>query len=451
MSASRGRSLLRCVPRLDRWRLGVRALLVPGGVGLYLAAPWPHVAVAGLAVAFARAVADPWPAVLLLPLAAPFVAQPKAVGWLPFSPPELVALLAIAGGVRLALGRLRCFVWRLSPWDLGALLFVTGAALATALASDRALAARELRTVVVEPLACGYVAWWCLRAPNRRPWLVAALVLSGLVIAGVALVRAWRGDVVVAQEVLRLVGPSGSPNHLALYLDRVIPLAAAVAWLGPRSARPWAVVALVVLVPVALLTWSLGGWLALWLAALALVAAAGQRRVVATWLVLSLSLGVVVASVVAFGGELVPERLRARFDPQTGTALVRLGVWEAGLRMALAHPLTGVGPDNFRLLYAEYGEEVWREPDLSHPHNLVLDAWLRAGLAGLAGYLLLLGLLLRASWRRTRSATGWDRALGAGVFGALVAAITHGLVDREYFAVDLAIVFWLLWALGRED
>jgi O-antigen ligase len=119
--------------------------------------------------------------------------------------------------------------------------------------------------------------------------------------------------------------------------------------------------------------------------------------------------------------------------------------------MALAHPLAGVGPDNFRLLYADYGEDVWREPDLAHPHNVILDTWLRAGLLGLAGYLLLLALALRAAWRRARWATGWERALGAGAFGALAAALAHGLVDRDYFAVDLALAFWLLWALVRED
>lgn len=446
------RDALRLLALVGRSWPRVRALALGAGVVTYLAAPWPPVALAGLALALVLALADPWPAVVLLPLAAPFFAQPKAVDWLPLSPPEFIALLVIAGGgARLVCAGRRLATWRPSAWDLAALLFVGGAALATATALDRSLAARELRTVVVEPVLCGYVAWYCLRRPLRRVGLVAALLLSGGVVAALAVLRVWQGDVVMAQGVLRLTGPYGSPNHLALYLDRVVPLAAAVAWLGPRSARGWALAALAALVLVALLTWSLGGWLALWVGTLALVAAAGRRRLVAGWLALSLGLAVVAASLLVFGGDLVPERLRARFDPETGTGLVRVGVWQAGLRMALAHPVTGVGPDNFRLLYAEYGENVWREPDLSHPHNFILDTWLRAGLAGLAGYLALLGLALSAAWRRARRAAGWDRALGAGVLAALAAGVAHGLVDREYFAVDLAFVFWLLWALIRGD
>lgn len=433
-------------------RTALRSTALALGVVAYLAAPWPPVALAGGALALAAALADPWPAVLLLPLAAPFYAMPKGVPSLPFAAPELLALLVIAGGLaQLARAVPRLRTWRPGVWEAASGLFVGGAALATLTAYDPALAARELRVVVVEPVACGYVAYHCLRRPGRHAWLAGALVLSGVVVALVAIQRGLAGDVVLAQGVARLAGPYGSPNHLALYLDRVVPLAAALAWLGPPAVRRWAGGALALLGAVALLTWSLGGWLAVWVGVLVLLAAGGARRWASGLAALSLALAVALGLLLAADSPLLPERLRSYFDPETGTGLGRLGVWQGGLRMALAHPLLGVGPDNFRLLYAEYAEEVWREPDLSHPHNLVLDAWLRAGLAGLAGYLALLGLALRAAWRRASGRPGWQRAVGAGVAAALAAGVAHGLVDRDYFAVDLAIVFWLLWALARED
>lgn len=435
-----------------RVRTALRSAAVAVGVAAYVAAPWPPVALAGGALALAVALLDPWPAVLLLPLTAPFYAVPKAVPWLPFLVPELVALLVIAGGLAGLLRQIqRLRAWRPGSWELATALFLGGALLATLTAYDRALAARELRVVVLEPAACGYVAFACLRAPQRRAWLAAALVLSGVLVAVVALQRGLAGNVVLAQGVARLAGPYGSPNHLALYLDRVLPLAAALAWLGPPYVRWCAGLALLPLGTAALLTWSLGGWLALWVAVLALLTAAGARRRAAAWAGGSLVLAVVVGLLVVAQSPVLPERLRSYIDPETGTGRTRMDVWQAGLRMALAHPLLGVGPDNFRLLYAEYAEEVWREPDLSHPHNLLLDTWLRVGLAGLVGYLALLGRALRAAWRRAQGRPGWERALGAGVAAALAAGSAHGLVDRDYFAVDLAIVFWLLWALARED
>ncbi|MBI2320882.1 MAG: O-antigen ligase family protein [Chloroflexi bacterium] len=435
-----------------RVRMALHSAALALGVVSYLAAPWPPVALAGGALALAAALADPWPAVLLLPLAAPFYGVPKGVPWLPFAAPELLALLVIAGGlVQLARAVPPLRTWRLGVWEVASGLFVGGAALATLTAYDPALAARELRVVVVEPAACGYVAYRCLREPGRHAWLAAALVLSGVLVALAAIQRGLAGDVVLAQGVARLAGPYGSPNHLALYLDRVAPLAAALAWLGPPAVRRWAGGALALLGAVALLTWSLGGWLALWVGSLVLLAAGGARRWAAGLAALSLALALALGLLLAADSPLPPERLRSYLDPETGTGLGRLGVWQAGLRMALAHPLLGVGPDNFRLHYAEYADEVWREPDLSHPHNLVLDAWLRAGLAGLAGYLALLALTLRAAVRRASGRPGWQRAVGAGVAAALAAGVTQGLVDRDYFAVDLAILFWLLWALARED
>ena len=54
--------------------------------------------------------------------------------------------------------------------------------------------------------------------------------------------------------------------------------------------------------------------------------------------------------------------------------------------MIANHPLRGVGLDGF--LYAYRSRYVlpsaWEEPNLSHPHNLLLDAWTRLGLAGVA-------------------------------------------------------------------
>ena len=49
------------------------------------------------------------------------------------------------------------------------------------------------------------------------------------------------------------------------------------------------------------------------------------------------------------------------------------------------HPLFGVGLDNF--LYAYRGRYIldaaWQEPNLNHPHNIILDFATRLGLLGL--------------------------------------------------------------------
>jgi hypothetical protein len=186
------------------------------------------------------------------------------------------------------------------------------------------------------------------------------------------------------------------------------------------------------------------------------------------------------------------ERFRSLLDAQ-GTGFLRVYLWQSAWQMARDHPILGVGLDQFLYQYPRYMHpEAWREPGLSHPHNLVLDFWLRLGLLGL-------GFLAWATWRligRTRMALagavltgtagvhpageaaaggprpipasssttrpfpaaaiaaavraegpGWSvprYVLALGGAGALVASLLHGLVDNSYFVMDLAYAFWTM-------
>jgi O-antigen ligase len=101
--------------------------------------------------------------------------------------------------------------------------------------------------------------------------------------------------------------------------------------------------------------------------------------------------------------------------------------------------------DNF--LYAYRGRYIfdaaWREPNLNHPHNILLDFATRLGLLGLlAG-----GWLFAEYGRRLKKlltpANSEYLPLAIGLVGMLVDIIIHGLVDHSFFLVDLAFVFYL--------
>jgi O-antigen ligase len=122
-------------------------------------------------------------------------------------------------------------------------------------------------------------------------------------------------------------------------------------------------------------------------------------------------------------------------------------IWSSSLNMVRDHPLTGVGLDQFLNQYGRrYVEPAgWPERYTSHPHNIVLDFWLRLGVAGLiclSALVALAGWLVRRSLRRDR-----DRALVIGASAALIAGAVHGLVDNGFFLADLAIMTWLMIAV----
>jgi O-antigen ligase len=222
-------------------------------------------------------------------------------------------------------------------------------------------------------------------------------------------------------------------------MGRSLPLALGVA-LFVRPARPAAGACVLVLSGALVLTFSVGAWLGSVLAV---------ATVVALWrlkAVLVLAAGAVAIALASLP-LLAMERFSSHFSLSRGTSFIRLQLWESSLRMILDHPLLGVGMDNFlyqyRSSYLLPGAVA--EPNLSHPHTLILNFWLQMGILGLAAFLWLATTLARVwlgLWRR--AAEPWDLAILAGMAGVAVDFVAHGMVDNSYFLVDMAFHFWLL-------
>ncbi len=327
----------------------------------------------------------------------------------------------------------------MSDWAVGLLLLAAVAA--GAAAHDRAAALFELRAVFLFP-ALTY-ALLRLDPPGERLTrrIGDGLVLGGLCVALVGLGQvALRQGLVIAEGGLpRLTSVYQSPNSVALYLGRVWPLLAAVAILGRGGRRRWYAIALVPVTAALALSFS-RGTLLLGLPAAVLVMgwlAGGRFR----WLALS----VVLVGAVALVPLLRLPRFGALFDLGEGTTFFRLQLWRSSLRMIREQPLVGVGPGNFAAAYrSRYVlPSAWREFNLDHPHNIMLDLWTRLGVVGL-----LAGALAQAAfWRGARQRWAAD-PLMLGLAGGMAALLAHGLVDNAVFAPDLALTFFLMLALG---
>jgi putative inorganic carbon (hco3(-)) transporter len=158
--------------------------------------------------------------------------------------------------------------------------------------------------------------------------------------------------------------------------------------------------------------------------------------------------GAAVLAVVVLTPFLGAERFQRLFDLGQGTGFLRLQLWRSALQMGIDHPLLGVGPDNFLYAYRSgyMLPSAWQEPNLNHPHNLLLDWWIRLGLPGLLLGLAWLGL---GTW----AVIGWlhrgpERALALGVLAAIAAGAAHGLIDMSYALPELMIVWVLLFGLS---
>lgn len=396
----------------------------------------------------------------LLAFSAPFYLLPQRLFERAVAMPELLTLMCAMGWVvqvLLAWQRTRLrFTWqsllrRVTLFDAALALLVLVATLSAVQARFRVEALRELRLVIIEP-ALAYLVLRTLpdrsRAAEQARWIVGGLVAGAVAVALIGLANYARG-VVFADEfgLPRIRSVFGSPNNDALYLERGLALALGLAagaahrrergvWLASCAAMIVALVlsqsrgALLLGVPMMLVATGF--------------AAGGRWRYGALALAAAMAL---VCAVLAVGlaqpwleGTRFA-RLADPFDLRSGTGFFRLSLWESALRMWRDHPLLGVGPDNFLYAYRSFYilPAAWQEPNLSHPHNLLLDFAARLGLLGLlAGAGLIGGFVV---W--TRQAWSRDRGLALGAVGFLAVMLSHGLVDHALFLVDLSFAFML--------
>jgi len=444
-------------------------------------APWTPVSLVFLALWFLLAFLRIDLGLATVAFALPFYLRPKPILGRPFSIVELgVWLCALAWGVArlLDLGRAAMrygpqpWHWRLQQADrylqglpsrvrrgwadldkgMAALVFV--AVLSLNWAAHRKVAVRELRTVFVESALFYALIRLALRSGRARRRLVEGWLLGATAIALIGVGQWIAGENLIAAEgVWRVRGMYGSPNNLALYLERALPMLLAVTWQRAdhsRADRVRRIVCGLAALPVLaalVLTLSKGALLlGLPAAVVTLGLLQGHRR--AVWIAFG-TLAVVALLLLPFA---FSERFRALLDFSRGTGFFRVKLWRSTLAMVADHPLTGVGLDNF--LYAYRTRYVlpsaWQELDLSHPHNLVLDTWTRLGIGGVAVMTWLIAAFFRVALTRFRTASGNRRALLQGLVAAMAAILAHGLVDHAVFVIDLAFVFGLLMAMANQ-
>jgi O-antigen ligase len=125
-------------------------------------------------------------------------------------------------------------------------------------------------------------------------------------------------------------------------------------------------------------------------------------------------------------GDLLDRFVRTTPPPKLTVRLGRLQLWAAALRMIAAHPLLGVGPDNFRLLYGSYAGLATADPR-THSNDMYLEVLAGSGLVGGLAFAWLLWRAARVVLPSVRAPAAAASALGVGA--ALLAVAIHGFVD----------------------
>jgi O-antigen ligase len=297
---------------------------------------------------------------------------------------------------------------------------------------------------------------------EHRRAIALAIVGSGLVqvllgARGLALAPGTIWGVPIAADPSRLRGSFVNPDHLAFYLELVLPVAFAWGWVAARRAREAGrperrvallagpVLAWLVLFVGLAFTGSRAGLVAAAaaVAAQGLLVAAGRRR----WRhglagMLAALAGIGFAAAIGLQQALGRWLATSQYDLTWND---RLQAYGATLELWRRFPLTGSGLSSFRdaismtVPHAIAGSWYW------HAHNDYLEALATTGIVGAALIATALAAVLLRRWRTLRDAErSEERAAALAAMGAMVGAAIHSFFDFSLSmpanSVTLAII-----------
>lgn len=170
-----------------------------------------------------------------------------------------------------------------------------------------------------------------------------------------------------------------------------------------------------------------------------------------TRLILACVLFFLLTAVFAIPSNQLRERAESMKDPiSTASADMRFRTWNDALRIVRDYPLTGTGPNGFRMVFPQYRTDTMRK-EFKHVENEYVQTFVEYGVLGTT--LLLIALL--AFLRPAVASLSAPEKLSSVQISALAgcsAAFTHAILDFSlriplYFIIFLTL---LSFAAGRN-
>lgn len=231
----------------------------------------------------------------------------------------------------------------------------------------------------------------------------------------------------------RIDGPS---THVMTFSGQLLPLSLLFLLLWWHERKKWQLAVGSLATLTLLLTFTRSVWIG-WLAA-AFVILAWSRMRLLIYALPALLLFLTFLPLSLFS------RVVSTFDMTQSSNLDRIRMIEAGREMIEDHPLLGVGPANVKEIYPLYRRADAPRPRPPHLHNNFVQIWAERGLLALAGYVILLGLMLRECSRGEGDEAKKWREIGVAVTVSLTVA---GLFEFNFGDTEVFYLLLNLFAL----
>lgn len=308
-----------------------------------------------------------------------------------------------------------------------------------------------LKSWFLFPIIFGYLLWSEIREDAKRErvlWLWF-LVLMGVVLRSLSFFAT--GEMTYDG---RLSGDFTSPNFLAFFLAPGIFLSLSFLLTATEEQKRGKILflgtCLTLFFFVLFLTHSYGVWMGVIVALLSFFfGRAFANGIKKEWRILGL---IFFAALSLFVFDQGSEKWQALIHEEERSSLSsRMMIWQATLKIAIDHPLLGIGVGRFQEMYLAY--QVYFPPYLEwavpEPHNIFLAVFLATGIVGLIGFLIFFSRMIFLLTQRTFVFGETKKQQGAVLMLSLwVLFLCYGLFDTPYFKNDLAYLFFLMVALS---
>jgi O-antigen ligase len=369
-------------------------------------------------------------------------------GWLfYFDVTPKAVILLLASGIALLPGRRSG--WR-SPLIVLVLLTLASLALSTAYSSNPALSfygTRWRQYGALTQSAVAIFAWAVYNETHRAGLILRAVSFAGALTAVYGIVQYLGWDPIlpaasyhIGEGIWTIVRPPSTLSYVSYFATWLLFVVFLSLALPGRLAKICAALALIAMI----LTGTRAAFLGL----------AAGTGVWLFWRGLRLPRRALAGGLAALAAVFIlylspagqPLRSRARWFGEDPWGGARPLLWRDSLRMGLARPLAGHGPETFRAAFPHYESAALARayPDFAHesPHNIFLDALVGQGIAG---------LLVLAAWCALGFGAAWKlRGQHPELAACLAAALAAGTVSQQFtvFTIPTAVIFFATIALA---
>ena len=241
----------------------------------------------------------------------------------------------------------------------------------------------------------------------------------------------------------------GNHNHLAGYLEMATPLTLGLFLVGYRHGVVSILVYLSFLLLIALvLTLSRGGWMsALMGFAFMAFALLTSRYFQRKKLLMALIGGSLALALIVLASTPVVERVRTVMEKEEEASLYsRVLVWGGVMHMMGDHPLLGIGPGTFPIVFTQYQPPGFASRYF-YAHNDYLHFTSEVGLPLIVIIIWMVIALYRKGFKKLKDPSRLVRGTTLGAMSGITAILFHSISDFNLHIPANALLFTVLVAI----